>query len=1088
MIMERKDLDNIILLCRALYNQYLVDMYAKIETERLNFVRFNQTKLRSENYIHLQDAIRGSDCDVSDLGKIVILPSSFTGGPRYMHERTQDAMTYVRHYGRPDLFITFTCNSKWDHIVNKLKFGQKSQDRHDLIARIFHIKLKKMMSLFTKGCIFGPVLCYMYTVEWQKRGLPHAHILLWLHTRIRPTDIDSVISAEIPDPEKDPLLYDIVTSSMIHGPCGNKNPSSPCMIDGKCSKRFPRPYVKETQTADDGYPLYRRRSPEDGGHTFNVRGMILGSEWVVPYNPVLLRSFNAHINVEICNSVKSIKYICKYVNKGSDQAAFTLQNEFDEVTKYETGRYLSSSEAVWRILCFPIHERYPPIVHLSVHLENGQRVYFTTDNVEQRVQNPPKTTLMAFFDLCRQDDFARTLLYNEVPAFYVWKNNVFQRRKKGTTVTEHPGIKKDHVLGRVYTVHPNNTECYYLRLLLHKVRGPVSFQRLKIVDGIEFPSFHATCLAMGLLEDDSHWDETLREAAVSDSAKKIRELFAVMLVFCQIANPLRLWENHKASLSEDFLFQIEQTNQGLVSSGQMSVVYNKSLVELEDAVLSLCGQSLENYNLPTPVRSSENVITNRIYLSEISYNTSQLRTFVIEKTSLLNIEQRCVYETVLESVKSPVGNLFFLDAPGGTGKTFLINLLLATVRKEGNIAIAVASSGIAATLMDGGRTAHSAFKLPLNLNFVETPLCNISKQSDMAKVLRDCKLIIWDECTMAHKTGLEALDRTLQDICGVKYRMGGITVLLSGDFRQILPVVPRGTRADEVKACLKSSVLWPRITVLSLKLNMRVHLYANENAAAFSKLLLQIGDGQLPEQDNKIVIPPEHCRLIFDFNIFLDTIYPDLDKPNIVVPSWLKKRAILTPKNDSALEINNELLKRMVPGETIYSSVDTVVEEEDAVNYPTEFLNTLNPPGLPSHELRLKVGAPIILLRNLRPPKLCNGTRLQVKSLKKNLIEATIYTGVGHGETVLIPRIPLIPSDYHFNFKRIQFPVKLCFAMTINKAQGQTLELAGIDLRTDCFSHGQLYVAFSRVSSAQALIVLQPDGKTKNLVYKEVLR
>jgi hypothetical protein len=194
---------------------------------------------------------------------------------------------------------------------------------------------------------------------------------------------------------------------MIHGPCGTKNPNSPCMVDGKCTKRFPRPYVKETQTADDGYPLYRRLPPEDCGHTFNVRGMSLSNEWVVPYNPVLSRSFNAHINVEMCNSVKSIKYICKYVNKGSDQAAFALQNDKDEVTMYQTGRYLSSSEAAWRILCFPIHERYPPIMHLAVHLENGQRVYFTVENVQERLETPSKTTLMAFFYLCSQDKFCQ---------------------------------------------------------------------------------------------------------------------------------------------------------------------------------------------------------------------------------------------------------------------------------------------------------------------------------------------------------------------------------------------------------------------------------------------------------------------------------------------------------------------------------------------------------------------------------------------------------------------------------------------------------------------------------------------------------
>ena len=146
------------------------------------------------------------------------------------------------------------------------------------------------------------------------------------------------------------------------------------------------------------------------------------------------------------------------MNKGSDQATFALENERDEVKLYESGRYISSSEAVWRILGFPIHERFPTVIHLAVHLENGQRVYFTSDNLAEKINNPPQTTLLAFFELCKTDNFAKTLLYSEIPSYFAWNNNKFTRRKRGNNVEGWFGVKKDNALGRVYTIHPNNTE------------------------------------------------------------------------------------------------------------------------------------------------------------------------------------------------------------------------------------------------------------------------------------------------------------------------------------------------------------------------------------------------------------------------------------------------------------------------------------------------------------------------------------------------------------------------------------------------------------------------------------------------------
>ena len=338
---------------------------------------------------------------------------------------------------------------------------------------------------------------------------------------------------------------------MIYGSCGAFNQKSTCMVNGSCRSHYPKELMNQTQTGKDGYPNYKRRAQKDGGFTVNINGVDLDNRWVVPFNPVLLRSFNGHINVEYCNSIKSIKYVCKYINKGSDLATFAIMDDKDEVSAYETGRYISTSEAIWRIFRFPIHERFPPVMHLSVHLENGQRVYFTEENIIEKIKNPPKTTLMAFFDLCKTDEYAKKLLYNEIPVYYVWRNGSFHRRKKGDVVPDCKEIRKDDILGRVYTVHPNNSECYYLRILLHEIRGPTSYEDIKTIDGVIHPTFQSACRALGLLEDDKHWNQTLEDAAVCESPHKLRELFAIMLAFCNLSDPLFLWNNHKDHFSED---------------------------------------------------------------------------------------------------------------------------------------------------------------------------------------------------------------------------------------------------------------------------------------------------------------------------------------------------------------------------------------------------------------------------------------------------------------------------------------------------------------------------------------------------------
>ncbi|XP_076301782.1 uncharacterized protein LOC143219860 [Lasioglossum baleicum] len=267
-------------------------------------------------------------------------------------------------------------------------------------------------------------------------------------------------------------------------------------------------------------------------------------------------------------------------------AVFGLANPntpVNEVEQFQMGRYINSNEAVWRILGFDIHERFPAVIHISVHLENGQRVYFTEENAPQRAADPPNTTLTAFFQLCATDEFAKTLLYHEVPQYYTWNQSTkkFYRRKRGARHSSIAGIFFSGTLERVYTVHPNNSECYYLRMLLHVVKGPTSFQAVKTIDGQVCQTYREACFKLGLLENDQHWDNTLTEASETRHAHQIRTLFAIILTTCAPSDPKDLWEKHKENMSEDILLRERRDNPGLDVQYSENI-FNGALILLED--------------------------------------------------------------------------------------------------------------------------------------------------------------------------------------------------------------------------------------------------------------------------------------------------------------------------------------------------------------------------------------------------------------------------------------------------------------------------------------------------------------------------
>ncbi|GJY26770.1 DNA helicase PIF1, ATP-dependent [Tanacetum coccineum] len=632
--------------------QFLVDGYTMVESKRMSYIRREQKDLRSETY--------------SNLAKLAADP---------------DFGVTIR-----DLFITFTCNPNWPDIARFVaKKGLKSDDRPDVITRVFKQKLDSLMKDFKEKRWFGRLRGAVYTVEFQKRGLPHAHILLFLEPEDKLTTtghIDKYISAEIPDKDEDPELYQIVNDHMMHGPCGAERPSCPCTVNNKCTKKFLK-------------------------------------------------------------------------------------------------QYLSACEAAWRIYGFDIHYRIPLVERLPFHLPNEQSVIFDErDSLDYKLDKAPvnETKFQSWMETNKTYTFAQKLIYVEFLKYYVWKHD------------------EKFIYEKIWYVMATDVE---------------SIERVK---------------------------NNTPELVLSDEQKK---------------NYCLLYIQH------------------------MLLSNNKSL------------KSIPNMPYPTTKYTMDGY--NRLVHDELSYNKDKLK----EEHKILYVtlteEQNGIYGTIMDSVDKNKGGMFFIYGYGRTGKTYLYKTMSAACRSQGGIVLNVASSGIAALLLEGGRTAHSRFAIPINV--VEDSMCNISVDSELAELLRMTKLIIWDEAPMVNRHCYEVFDRKMRDICRTdpstpsEQVFGGKVVMFGGDFRQILPVVPNGSRQDVVHVAINSSYLWNHCTVMKLTVNMRLGSGSNSSEKKeiqdFADWIINIRNGKIGgKNDGEANMEFPDDMLILDSDDHIGSIihesYPDL--------------------------------------------------------------------------------------------------------------------------------------------------------------------------------------------------------------------
>ena len=1029
--------------CKQLALEWYCDMWAQNEARLASFHSLpqQQVKYRMGRKAAIEDQLNHGG-DIADASVPMTLPCSFVGSAKWYHMLYLDALTLPQRYHAPDLFITFTCNPKWEEITSALPNGDY-KDHPDIVARVFWLKFQAMMKDIVEYKIFGPVQAFVWRIEWQARGLPHVHLLVILVNAIRSTrHIDSIVSAEIPNPELLPELYSIVQEFQIHTPCDN-DPESGCRDNVKktCKRHFPKAMSRETVMMGNCYPKYRRR----GRFCCDVKGRQVSDDWVVPYSPFLSLKYRAHINVEIASSIKSFKYVYKYVLKSPDTAVISI----NEIQAHLSGRLLSAAEAVWRFLSLPLHKEYPSVLRLHIHLPNEHTIIFdpTTESDIRDAAAATTSTLLQWFILNQNDVAARSLTYIETPERYVWSNNQWTRRVKGRQ------------LGRMFSVSSRNQELFALRRLLSVVRGATSWNDLISVDGHSYDSFQAACGARGMLADDGDIIAAFNEiASISCSVDNNRLQFALLLLNRQCQNVPEFFTMMSPHLCERE--EVNPTNcaEALWSIEDIMVTYGRSLSE-PDFGMQLPAR-------PRHMEPSQQLAIRR-HLFDETFSKNQRDAIL---TQFSNEQQRALEEVLHSMRDNSDSKIFAMLASAGCGKTKWVEGLTWTLRAEGHIVLNIAASALAATLLPGGATAHSTFRIPIPTT--SASYCGV-KGADR-EVIRQCRCICYDEVSMVGKEVADCLDRFLQDVMGNSSPFGGKAIVFLGDFKQLMPVEPGRRYPATVKNCS----WWPQCHVMRFTKNFRAAVNPD-----FCEFLEQVGNGDMQQ-----VAVPQNSR-VSSVQEIISKVYGD---DMLQVSSTRNMIMSFTLQTCNAV---NEQCMAAIAGEGVSASAyDDTKDNRQTDLYTTDYLASLILHGVPPATLVLKVGARYMITKNYNPAVgACNGTMCELLQNTRNVCQVKIQSGIHTGRVICLPRCSIHVSRENsglpFEFTRVQFPLIPAYCVSVHKSQGQSLLKIGVVIDQDSFAHGQVYTALSRTSGWDRIWVMLPmtDEVINNMVHQHML-
>ncbi len=1035
----------------TLREEFMIHQYCKLiycQTEYwLNKQRLNaKEKYLDPNY---------SGTSISD-GIKTFIPKSMTGAT-YWKEIQNNGFILSSKFGAPTFFLTFTTNPDWP------EFADVGEDKPflngSLVSRVFKIKFHKLIQYIQSHKLFGTVNAMIWRIEYQQRGLPHLHLLLW--TDFDTDDISALerlINTRFLKDDPDIMKQKIVneTNAMIQKyqihTCSHRCKPSRW---SECSFGFPKPVSETTKIVNNTYQFIRGEN----------------DCFIVPHNLQLLYLWRAHHDIEVVSSDLPIGYVLKYITKDSDVTKIQMDvfkkpvfylnqqvSQSDHLRYYVSSRVACSPECYHEIDAAWKYHISPPSFTIHLHLPGEKNVSFDLNEDKVDVFERSKTELSLleryfarpldpiFNDMLICDYYSKYIVSKNLKSFeYEDQGEIkFKVKKRKDTKNANYGIQP---------YSPEQSELFSLRLILINIPAR-SFDDLLNYNGNQYETFEECARARGYLDNETEFYLSFDQAIQQNKTpNQLRWLFGTIL---RCGGPGQaLFEKYKEQM------QVDCANFEALKIQLCNMLIKRNII---------VPPFLESYICPEVISE----ISNHQNIPQVGLNNSQKQ----------------VLHDLLCFVDDHSRQLCFLQGSAGTGKTFLIKYFINELEKKGKKVLICASTGIAASQYTNATTVHSLFGLGIDQETTHNIfICKIGSNSLKARQIRNSDCIIIDESSMLTNKLLNEIDLSLRyihsyttsdgtPILGVSFNpiFGGHKILFVGDLLQLPPV-----SRDEIpvyQRMISNCVWWPSITKYVLSEPVRFNFYW----FAFLRVLTM--DPKATQYFKWTDIP--YIKIFHSFSDALEWYISDIDENNTQFPLdhlWI------AATNKGVKEINQYLSQHRIRRKANtfqqcvgITKIKSISEQIHDISHMEDMVNNVILPDVPDYRLLFKEGDPVFIMRNLDTQHgIVKNKRCWVKNVSPNLVTVKL----DNGNEYCLNRMYTNGCYSGVQFTRFQFPLKLSFSSTVHRAQGMTLSKVLVDLNSEFWEHGQLNVALSRVKDPSNLGILLPpesDGTISNII------